>query len=140
MFYFKFRLIFSIRQFLAFHVLTLQSFLVNNDWLFDIIEDITSHFLIQVQSLMETVKQMDSALQRRTKANTKTINSSIGMISDSEKIAMQVDLDVKSFGQEIIMIFNSQNQNESQLLKLTSYQGLIEIVSFVIKSFRELEK
>lgn len=65
-------------------------------WDVAIIEEVTGYFLQQVQSLLETVRQMDSALQRRTKARTPQTG-----VSDSEKIAMQVTLDVQAYGEEV---------------------------------------
>jgi hypothetical protein len=53
--------------------------------------------IYQVQGLMETVKQMDTALQRRSKlkANAGTT------ISDSDKISLQLLLDVRAYGRGI---------------------------------------
>lgn len=65
-------------------------------------EDITASFLLQVQSLVETVKQMDSALQRRSKLRTgPSAAGGTGTMSDSDKIALQITLDVKAYGAEI---------------------------------------
>lgn len=76
-------------------------------WDVELVEDVTCHFISQVQSLMETVKQMDSALQRRSKLRTGTAGStstsvpSNSNLTDSEKISLQVYLDVKEFAEEI---------------------------------------
>ncbi len=81
-------------------------------WDLDLVEDVTIYFYQQVQSLMETVKQRDTALQRRTKARhvSSTISGASGVSStsgipttmtDSEKISLQVSLDVTAYGQEI---------------------------------------
>ena len=73
-------------------------------WDAGVIEEVTANFLVQVQSLMETVKQMDSALQRRSKARsgpTTGAGATSGALSDSDKIALQISLDVKSYGAEI---------------------------------------
>lgn len=66
----------------------------------DLVEDVTSSFLLHVQSLMETVKQMDTALQRRSKLRAGANSAGAGM-SDSDKISLQISLDVKAYGAEI---------------------------------------
>ena len=71
-------------------------------WEVALVEDITASFLLQVQSLVETVKQMDSALQRRSKLRTgPSAAGGAGAMSDSDKIALQITLDVKAYGAEI---------------------------------------
>ena len=62
------------------------------EWRADLVEDVASHYCEQLKALMETVKQMDSALMRRAKMRTATATSSTGgsNMSDSEKIYMQV--------------------------------------------------
>ena len=52
---------------------------------------------MQVQALMETVKQMDSALQRRSKLRTAA--STVTNMSDSDKISLQLFLDVRAYGE-----------------------------------------
>ena len=80
-----------------------SNFASRGDWDINLIDDITSSFLTQVQSLMDTVKQMDSALQRRSKYRGGGGNSAMSTsnMSDSEKISMQVVLDVREFAIEI---------------------------------------
>ena len=62
-----------------------------------VLEDITAAFLQQVQGLMETVKQMDSALQRRSKvtrpgAGTAAASGGASTMIDSDKISLQLFL------------------------------------------------
>lgn len=65
-----------------------------------VVNDVTVHFLEQERLLIDSVKQQDSTLMRRTKlATTKT-----GTLSDTEKIILQLQLDVKSFGNEIVSV------------------------------------
>ncbi len=49
---------------------------------------------------MDTVRQMDLSLQRRSKAGTSAAGSA-GGLSDSEKIFLQLSLDVSAFGKEV---------------------------------------
>lgn len=65
---------------------------------FEIIENILIAFQEQVNSLMETVKQMDTALQRRA---VKKANESSTQLSDVEKISLQVKLDIIAFGEDV---------------------------------------
>lgn len=61
--------------------------------------------------MFETVKQMDNALQRRAKAmNSSTSSSSTStnnVLTDSEKVFLQMKLDVEAFGQEMKTLFLS---------------------------------
>ena len=50
---------------------------------------------MQVQALMETVRQMDSALQRRSKLRNAAPTGT--NMSDSDKISLQLYLDVKAY-------------------------------------------
>ncbi len=71
------------------------------NWVKYIIEDVSAEFLTQVQALLETARNMDSSLQRRTMLSTKK-GSGVGTgLSDSDKITVQVWLDVKAFGEDI---------------------------------------
>ena len=87
----------------------MESTTYDGKWTADILEDITAYFYEQVKTLMETVRQMESALQRRSKlrsgasatvAVVGTPNSS-SALSDSEKISLQLQLDVDGYGVEI---------------------------------------
>ncbi len=71
-------------------------------------------FGVKVQALMETVQSMDSALQRRSKLRSSaTTTASIGgsapasPLTDSEKISLQLLLDVNSFIAEVFCFFCS---------------------------------
>lgn len=74
---------------------------------------------------METVKQMDSALQRRTKLrSTNTVAGAAGgptaaVMTDSEKISLQILLDVQSFGEEMKAL-------GIDITMSPSYSGLLE--------------
>lgn len=92
-------IVLPLRSFLAQHNKLIQPFAPQGEWSANLLEDIASSFLIQVQSLMETVKQMDNALQRRSKIRTAGANTN--SMTDSDKIALQVSLDVKAFGYEL---------------------------------------
>jgi Domain of unknown function (DUF3510) len=97
----------TIRAFRDKHGEAVKAYLSSpSTWLTDIVEDITLYFAQQIQSLTETVKQMDTALQRRqTKARpgaTAGLNTGANAsVTDSEKIFMQVSYDVAAYGQEI---------------------------------------
>lgn len=93
------------------------SFAPRNEWEPELLEDITANYLLQVQSLMETVKQMDSALQRRSK-----IRNTSGNMIDSDKISLQVFLDVKSYGNELNLLGFDCNNSKS-------YTNLLEEVA-----------
>jgi len=76
------------------------------NWQTTIVEDVTSHYLEQAKALMETVKQMDSALMRRSKirpnaASSSTTGTASNNLSDSEKIYLQVTLDIDAYGREV---------------------------------------
>lgn len=92
-------IVLPLRSFLAQHKNLIQPFAPQGEWSSNLLEDITSNFLVQVQSLMETVKQMDNALQRRSKIRTAGANTNA--MTDSDKISLQVSLDVKAFGLEL---------------------------------------
>jgi len=92
-------IVLPLRSFLAQHKTLIQPFAPQGQWSINLLEDIASSFLIQVQSLLETVKQMDNALQRRSKI--RTAGGTNNAMTDSDKIALQVSLDVKAFGIEL---------------------------------------
>jgi hypothetical protein len=68
-------------------------------WKLEVIEDVSTSFLEQLRQLIETVRQMETALQRRSKLRTTTggvAASASGMaLTDSEKISLQIRLDVE---------------------------------------------
>jgi hypothetical protein len=73
---------------------------------------------------METVKQMDSALQRRAKARQSSTAAATAAMSDSEKIALQVSLDVAAFGREVSSLLPGIDMNT-----LPAFRNLSAIVA-----------
>lgn len=84
-----------------------------DEWCLSLIEDVTQSYLEQVRTLTETVRQMDSALQRRSKlreGNTAGVfnnallpsgTSASGTLTDSQKISLQILLDVSAYMDEL---------------------------------------
>lgn len=75
-------------------------------WQADVVEDISAAYLVQVQSLVDTAKQMDSVFSKRSKPASAGISTagptkSTSSISDSEKIALQMIFDIRAFATEI---------------------------------------
>lgn len=76
-------------------------------WLLGLVQEVTLSFGEQVAALIDTVKQMDSTLQRRSKLQAQGAAGSAGgsaNMSDSEKIALQIKLDIEAYGREIASI------------------------------------
>ena len=74
----------------------------SNDFTNDIIVDLSNNYLLQVQNLLETVKQMDSTLSKRSRLTQPSKSAAAGAsMSDSEKIYLQLQLDIKAFGVEL---------------------------------------
>jgi len=71
----------------------------------------SSHFLDNVRALLDSVKQQDSTLMRRTKLATNKAG-----LSDTEKIILQVQLDVKMFGHEIASVCKLSGEQIDQLV------------------------
>jgi Domain of unknown function (DUF3510) len=68
-------------------------------WEANVLEEVTSEYVKEVKDLMETVKKMDSALQRRSKISSAT---PLGTnMADSDKISLQLFLDVRAYGQAV---------------------------------------
>jgi len=88
-----------------------------NKWEVIVLEEVTAAYLTQVQGLMETVKQMDTALQRRSKLKANAGST----ISDSDKISLQLLLDVRAYGRGI--------ENLGSLYVLPSYAALLAEVA-----------
>lgn len=92
-------------------------------------ESVTSAYCQQVQELMETAKQMDNALQRRSKLRASSAQGTPGsggnssIMTDSEKIALQMLLDVKKFGGIVKGICGVDAE------ELESYQQLLHEVN-----------
>jgi hypothetical protein len=92
-------------------------------WYFDLLEEVTLSFLQQVQQLVDTVRQMDNALQRRSKIAQPSSFAASGSanMTDSEKISMQVQLDVLAFGADVsgLGVISSVNDLPSYKVLLT---------------------
>lgn len=78
--------------------------------------------------MIDTGKQMDSALQRRSKirsaaaTTTSSGSGSAGVLSDYEKIALQIQLDVNAFGEEVKRFLQSTSGGTADNFK--SYVGM----------------
>lgn len=75
-------------------------------WLGSLLEEVTTSYAEQVSALIETVKQMDSTLQRRSKLQAQQQQAggaAVGAtaLTDSEKIALQIKLDIDAYGKEL---------------------------------------
>jgi hypothetical protein len=81
-----------------------------------VIQAILVQYHEQVTSLLATVRQMDSALQRRAvKPRTGDAGATAATaLSDSDKIILQLRLDIESFGEDI----NTSVGISSELLKI----------------------
>ena len=75
----------------------ISAFAPIDHWTPSIITDINANYLVQIQSLMETVVQMETDIKRRLKI-TSAANTTM---TDSEKIALQLRLDIKAYGYEL---------------------------------------
>lgn len=69
-----------------------------------VVESVLNSFSEHIINLLETVKQMDTALQRRAIKSRGVQGSNDTNLSDSEKINLQVKLDVEAFGTEMRLI------------------------------------
>ena len=82
----------------------------SGSWVVSLCERILVHFLQQVSSLLGTVKQMDNALQRRSSQQQRGGGRGVmggrgsGALTDSDKIQLQLLLDVKEFGEELLKV------------------------------------
>ena len=67
---------------------------------------------------METVRQMDTALQRRSKLRQSSQSLSTGttVISDSDKITLQLLLDAKAYAQEVSKLGTEATPSYNALL------------------------
>jgi hypothetical protein len=90
-------------------------------WEEEIIEAVTACYCEQVRLLMETVRQMDSALLRRSKM--RTTSASGDKMTDSTKISLQLSLDVEAYGVQIQIDFGFDP------LRLPSYVELKEMIA-----------
>lgn len=104
--------------------------LIPSTWVCDCIELVTSSYLQHVKELMETAKQMDTALQRRSKLrSTNTVgddksteSAKKNALGDSEKISLQILLDVLAYGDELRCLNIDPDVS-------TAYKGLLEEVA-----------
>lgn len=67
---------------------------------------------------------MDSALQRRSKARQSSSSLPTATMSDSEKIALQVSLDVAAFGREVSSLLPGVD-----ISSLPTFHNLLAIVA-----------
>jgi hypothetical protein len=81
-----------------------------------VIQAILVQYQEQVTSLLATVRQMDTALQRRAvKSRTGDAGATTATaLSDSDKIILQLRLDIESFGEDISESFGIS----TELLKI----------------------
>lgn len=68
-------------------------------WKEEVTEAVTTAFAEQAMALFDTVKTMDNALQRRAKLTHNAATSD--QLRDSDKIALQVQLDILAYGEDL---------------------------------------
>ena len=95
-------------------------------WDGDLIEEVTSSFLLNVNSVLETARQMDSALSRRAKATAKASADGSGgtaaAASDSDKIHIQLSLDVHAYERAITAL----GVNSARVPSLAALRNAVE--------------
>lgn len=92
-------------------------------WLGRVVEEVSGSFVEQVSALIETVKQMDSTLQRRNKQQASAQPEKGATMTDSEKIALQIKLDIEAFGKDIAALgLNPEAVNGYVSLKALSFE------------------
>jgi hypothetical protein len=64
-------------------------------WRISVLEPVCGAFLTRVQALLDTARAMDAALRKRA-ARPHTAG-----LSDSDKILLQLFLDVRAFGEQV---------------------------------------
>lgn len=99
-------------------------------WQVEIVEDITAAYLQQVQSLVETARQMDSVFMKRSKAAAPKAGAT--SLSDSEKIALQMIFDINEFQREI------ESVGISDPFRVASFAALHAQISEMKKIFLNL--
>ena len=78
---------------------------MNEEWKGNIVDDVTSAYLQQVHSLVETARQMDTVFMKRSKGAAAVAPKSGGtVLSDSEKIALQMIFDINAYKEQVIDI------------------------------------
>ncbi len=75
----------------------ISAFAPTEAWSPAVVNEINASYLLQIQSLMETVVQMETDIKRRLKVTTTATTT----MTDSEKIALQLRLDIKAYGSEL---------------------------------------
>jgi len=71
-------------------------------WARVVLEAVSTCYSVQVQSLMETVRAMDTTLQSRRSKLTQGQGVAAGVgLTDSDKINLQVKLDVRAYAAEV---------------------------------------
>ena len=75
----------------------ISAFAPTEAWSPAVVNEINASYLLQIQSLMETVVQMETDIKRRLKVTTTATTT----MTDSEKIALQLRLDIKAYESEL---------------------------------------
>lgn len=107
------------------------------DWLAEVVLAVTQTYEEQVSSLFETVKSMDSALQRRAKIMASTTNttttSTTGTnavvsesLRDSDKIALQVQIDVLAFEEVVRSIHRDVLEQDKVKEKFSRWKKQVD--------------
>ena len=96
-------------------------------WRVNLAEEVLACYAEQVHLLIDTGKQMDTALQRRSKIrHAPNSSSGTAAMSDYEKIALQIQLDVDTFGVAVLRFL----QIDSGPVNMT-HTALSDFQSFV---------
>lgn len=118
-------------------------------WQEVVVTNILELFVHQVQKIMKTVRQMDNTLQKRSRAIQPSSASAAGgtaTISDSDKMSLQLLLDVKEFRDEVVVMlpalatppgFNSSDGTEEPFLAAFPLYGAL--LSEVIEAEKHLK-
>jgi hypothetical protein len=102
------------------------------NWRVELAEEVCACFGEQVHLLIDTGKQMDSALQRRSKirnAATSANSANVGAgLSDYEKIALQIKLDVDAFGEELLRFLKAgAGADAAAAVQLFDFSSYVEM-------------
>eukprot|EP01041_Mallomonas_annulata_P005055 gene5055-10123_t len=102
----------------------------DNTWEKELAEKVTAHFLQLVAGLIDTVRQMDNALQRRNRTATAMKQKAANApMSDSEKIQLQVLLDVKAYGLELTTVGLSPETSPAYKALLAEVEEMQKVVN-----------
>ena len=100
-------------------------------WMCNVLESISSCFLVQVQALAETVRAMESTLQsRRHKLQIATAGGQTAVASgmtDSDKIALQVRIDVLAYAADVRSIL-SEVKEDNVVLYQNSADDMLPVL------------